>query len=106
MTVCPYEGNDKMHRGKFNIPEPTTDPYTGKIDLILLPGVAFDLKGNRLGRGGGYYDRYLSQIDKDTILVGVGYDFQMIEEVPSGKHDKKMDYVVTPTAGIIKIKKD
>ena len=47
MTVCPYEGNDKMHRGKVNIPEPTTDPYTGKIDLILLPGVAFDLKGNR-----------------------------------------------------------
>ena len=106
MTACPYEGNDQMHRGKFNIPEPTTDPYTGKIDLILLPGVAFDLKGNRLGRGGGYYDRYLAQLDKDTLLVGVGYDFQLIEEVPSGKYDKKMDYVITPTAGVMKIKKD
>lgn len=106
MTACPYEGNEKMHRGKFNIPEPTTEPYTGKVDLILLPGVAFDTNGNRLGRGGGYYDRYLAQVNKDTILIGVGYDFQLIEEVPAGTHDKKMDYVITPTAGVLKIKKD
>ena len=53
MTACPYEGNAKMHRGKYNIPEPTTDPYKGQIDLILVPGVAFDKQGNRLGRGGG-----------------------------------------------------
>ena len=106
MTACPYEGNAKMHRGKFRIPEPTTAPFTGKIDLIILPGVGFDLSGNRLGRGGGYYDRYLSNLNRKTILVGVGYDFQLIEEVPSNRRDKKMDYIVTPTIGAIKIKGD
>lgn len=105
MTACPYEGNAKMHRGKYNIPEPTTAPFTGKIDLILLPGVGFDLYGNRLGRGGGYYDRYLSKLKRETILVGVGYDFQLIEEVPADRRDKRLHYIVT-SHGITKAKMD
>lgn len=105
MTACPYEGNAKMHRGKYNIPEPTTDPFTGKIDLIILPGVGFDLYGNRLGRGGGYYDRYLSKLKRGTILVGVGYDFQLIEEVPADRRDKRLHYIVT-SHGITKAKMD
>ena len=105
MTACPYEGNAKMHRGKYNIPEPTTDPFTGKIDLIILPGVGFDLYGNRLGRGGGYYDRYLSKLKRETILVGVGYDFQLIEEVPADRRDKRLHYIVT-SHGITKAKMD
>ena len=106
MTVCPYEGNDKMHRGKFNIPEPTTEPYTGHIDLILVPGVAFDMTGNRLGRGGGYYDRFMAKLGKKTLLAGVGYDFQLVEKVPTNRRDKRMDFVVTPTATAIKTKRD
>lgn len=105
MTACPYEGNAKMHRGKFNIPEPTTEPYIGKIDLIILPGVGFDLCGNRLGRGGGYYDRYLANLTRGTVLVGVGYDFQLIEEVPAARHDKRLGYIVT-NRGITKAKMD
>ena len=105
MMACPYEGNAKMHRGKYNIPEPTTDPFQGNIDLILVPGVGFDCNCNRLGRGGGYYDRYVQSFARKSVLVGVGYDFQLIEEVPVGRHDKRLDYVVTSTA-VFKSKKD
>lgn len=106
MTVCPYEGNQKMHRGKFNIPEPTTEPYVGDIDLILVPGVGFDKSGNRLGRGGGYYDKFIGRIGKKTLLVGVGYDFQLVEEIPANSWDKRLDYVVTPSNGAIQTKRD
>jgi 5-formyltetrahydrofolate cyclo-ligase len=106
MTACPYEGNAKMHRGKFNIPEPTTEPYVGDIDLILVPGVGFDKRGNRLGRGGGYYDKFITRLGRKTLLVGVGYDFQLVEEVPANRWDKRLDYVVTPSNGTIKTKRD
>ena len=106
MDACPYEGNAKMHRGKYNIPEPTTAPYKGPIDLIIVPGVGFDKSGNRLGRGGGYYDKFITAVGKNTQLIGVGYDFQLIEEVPANRRDKKMDYIVTPTTGAVKIKRD
>ena len=96
MTACPYEGNAKMHRGKYNIPEPTTDPYTGKIDLILVPGVAFDKRGNRLGRGGGYYDRFIKSQPPTTTLVGVAYDFQLVDKVPANRRDQKMHHVIAP----------
>lgn len=106
MTACPYEGNAKMHRGKFNIPEPTTEPYVGDIDLILVPGVGFDKRGNRLGRGGGYYDKFITRLGRKTLLVGVGYDFQLVDEVPANRWDKRLDYVVTPSNGTIKTKRD
>ena len=106
MDACPYEGNEKMHRGKYNIPEPTTAPYAGKIDLTIVPGLAFDAKGNRLGRGGGYYDRFISATKSQSLLVGVGYDFQMVDSVPTNLFDKHMNYVVSPAKGIIKIKRD
>ena len=96
MTACPYEGNAKMHRGKYNIPEPTTDPYMGKIDLILVPGVAFDKRGNRLGRGGGYYDRFIKLQPPTTTLVGVAYDFQLVDKVPANRRDQKMHHVIAP----------
>lgn len=106
MVACPYEGNSKMHRGKFNIPEPTTPPYTGHIDMVLVPGVAFDKSGNRLGRGGGYYDRFITNLGKKTLLAGVGYDFQLVDKVPANRRDKRLNYVVTPIQGAIKTKRD
>ena len=106
MVACPYEGNDKMHRGKYGIPEPTTTPYEGKIDMVIVPGLSFDTKGNRLGRGGGYYDRYIRANKSQSILVGVGYDFQIVETVPTNILDKRMNYVISPSKGIIRIKRD
>ena len=106
MDACPYEGNAKMHRGQFNIPEPTTEPYKEPIDLIILPGVGFDKHGNRLGQGGGYYDRFLATGHKQSVLVAVAYDFQLVEKVPTNRRDKKMDYIILPTKGVIQIKRD
>ena len=106
MDACPYEGNAKMHRGQFNIPEPTTEPYKEQIDLIILPGVGFDKHGNRLGQGGGYYDRFLATGHKQSVLVAVAYDFQLVEKVPTNRRDKKMDYIILPTKGVIQIKRD
>lgn len=100
MTVHPYAGNEQMHRGKFGIPEPTTPAYEGKIDLIVVPGVAFDAKGRRLGRGGGFYDRFIKKLTH-TVLVGVGYDFQLVDEVPAARHDQRVHRIVLPSKTIL-----
>ena len=100
ITVHPYAGNEQMHRGKFGIPEPTTPAYEGKIDLILVPGVAFDAKGRRLGRGGGYYDRFIKK-QTHAVLVGVGYDFQLVDEVPAACHDQRVHRIILPSKTIL-----
>jgi 5-formyltetrahydrofolate cyclo-ligase len=100
ITVHPYAGNEHMHRGKFGIPEPTTPAYEGDIDLIIVPGVAFDAKGRRLGRGGGYYDRFIKK-QTHAVLVGVGYDFQLVDEVPAARHDQRVHRIILPSKTIL-----
>ncbi len=88
-----YTGDKELKRGKFGIPEPQGESYRGKIDLILVPGIAFDKQGNRLGRGGGYYDRFLRKYSS-AKKVGVGYNFQLVKEVPTNWRDVRMDSVM------------
>ena len=80
--------------GDFNILEPQNRPYTDGYDLIVVPGVAFDPTGNRLGRGRGYYDRFLLQ-HKNVAKIGICFDFQMVEQVPTEPNDIRMDSVLT-----------
>ena len=80
--------------GDFNILEPQNEPYTGGFDLIIVPGVAFDPKGNRLGRGRGYYDRFLCQ-HLNVKRIGICFDFQMVEAIPTEPFDIRMDEVIT-----------
>ncbi len=80
--------------GDFNILEPQNEPYTGGFDLIIVPGVAFDRKGNRLGRGRGYYDRFLCQ-HLDVKRIGICFDFQLVDEVPAEAFDIRMDEVLS-----------
>ncbi len=87
-----YTGEDNIHRGKLGIPEPKVESYNGPIDIILIPGVAFDKKGHRLGRGGGYYDRFLKI--RSSLRIGVGYKFQLVKHVPNNWLDKRMDIVI------------
>ena len=80
--------------GDFNILEPQHEPYTGDYDLIVVPGVAFDRKGNRIGRGRGYYDRFLAQ-HPHTRTIGLCFDFQLVPEVPSEPHDRPIDEILS-----------
>lgn len=80
--------------GDFNILEPQNEPYTGDFDIIIVPGVAFDRQGNRLGRGKGYYDRFLSQ-HLNVKRIGICFDFQLVSEVPAESFDIRMDEVIS-----------
>lgn len=79
--------------GDFNILEPDSAPYTGDFDLIVVPGMAFDAQGNRLGRGKGYYDRFLAQ-HAHVPAIGVCFDFQKVPHVPTEKTDFRMSEIV------------
>jgi 5-formyltetrahydrofolate cyclo-ligase len=84
--------------GKFGVREPVAGcaeiPF-GQFDLVLVPGMAFDLAGNRLGRGRGFYDRMLAQAS--GIKCGVGYDFQLFEKLPVEPHDARVNFILTPS---------
>ena len=98
MVAVELEGKDHpLESGKYGILEPVdskTFPVED-IDLIIVPGLAFDEKLNRLGRGGGYYDKFLDQKECKALKCGVGYDLQVIEKLPHEKHDQKMDVIIT-----------
>jgi 5-formyltetrahydrofolate cyclo-ligase len=81
--------------GTFGIPEPRDCPVAGpdSIDFVLVPGRAFDRQGNRLGRGGGYYDRFLARID--AVRCGCVFAAQVLDAVPHAEHDLPVDVIVT-----------
>lgn len=86
--------NVAFAEGDFHIPEPQNHPYTGGFDLIVVPGMAFDTNGHRLGRGRGYYDRFLAQ-HPDVHTIGICFDFQLLPEIPFEAHDKTIDEVIS-----------
>ena len=88
--------------GSFNIQEPTGNEIITDFvvtDVAIIPGVAFDRNGNRLGRGKGYYDRFLSHFP--GIKIGICADFRLVDAIPAEAHDVKMDYVITPSTTIL-----
>ena len=95
MEVRPYDGEDMMRKGRMGVPEPQTETWKGSIDLIIVPGVAFDHHRHRIGRGGGYYDKFLAKHVLAT-KIGVCYDFQLKDRVPHTWRDKRVDRVITP----------
>jgi 5-formyltetrahydrofolate cyclo-ligase len=87
-----------LRRGSFGILEPDAACQVhspGEADLIVIPGVAFDATGRRIGYGKGYYDRALHQLEGKGRLVGFCYDFQIVGKIPGEPHDVRMDMIIT-----------
>ncbi len=106
-TLLPRMVDDRIHlapsgdpglliAGHHGIPEPASGSVpVDEVDVVILPGVAFDLDGGRLGRGGGHYDRLLALLPGDTVRVGVAHTGQLVTRVPREPHDELLDVVVT-----------
>ena len=94
---CVLEGDMRLVRG----PHGTQEPAQGRLltfkdlDLVIVPGVAFDLKGNRIGRGWGCYDYFLKKIPKDTPTIGLAFDFQILPALPAKAHDVSVDRILS-----------
>ena len=95
MELRRYTGPADLALGAYNIMEPTGELFVdyASIDLAVIPGVAFDREGNRMGRGKGYYDRLLPKL-RSTYKIGICLPFQLVERVPTDEHDVKMDEVI------------
>ena len=91
-------GPDAMVPGRWSIPEPDGAPRAGfmDVDLLIVPALAFDRQGNRLGHGGGHFDRILGIWS--GVKIGIAFDFQVLEHVPMGCQDIPVDVVVTEQA--------
>ena len=88
---------ERMKPGKYGIMEPEhwSSPFpTRELDMVLVPGLAFDKKNYRLGRGKGYYDRFLAKLHSKVSTVGLAFDVQLTDLLPVEPHDVKMDLVV------------
>ncbi len=100
LEILPYD-ESRLELGSFHIEEPTgsetVDP--SEIELVVVPAVAYDKKGNRLGRGKGFYDRLLKSTK--ATKIGVGYEFQLVDDLPTEPHDVAMDIVITQKSTII-----
>ena len=96
MDFFKWSNNDPLKINKYGIPE----PISSKIfypDILLVPLVGYDNRLNRLGYGGGFYDRYIEKIEKikKVIKIGLAFSYQKLNSVPINQHDKKLDYIVT-----------
>jgi 5-formyltetrahydrofolate cyclo-ligase len=95
MNLYVYDRNS-MAVGSFGINEPqnSVGVDAGEIDAVVVPGLAFSVDGARMGRGKGYYDKYLSQSDFAALKIGVCYREQLVPHIPTESHDVKMDTVI------------
>lgn len=95
LQVCPYSENVEFKKSEYKINEPCSNPVSSEIlDLVLVPALAVDKKGFRLGYGGGFYDRFLSQC-KNIISVVPIYDNFILEDIPHEDFDMNVDFIIS-----------
>ena len=96
MNFFKWSNNDPLKINKYGIPEPILLNMTYP-DILLVPLVGFDNDLNRLGYGGGFYDRYIEKIEKikKVIKIGLAFSYQKLKHVPTNQHDKKLDFIIT-----------
>jgi len=94
---------EELQRGTLGILEPQIELrsrcerlfHPQDLDLILIPGLGFDRNGNRLGRGRGYYDRFLKIVPQDAVRVGLCFECQLVEAIPVSSNDEQVDLIIT-----------
>jgi 5-formyltetrahydrofolate cyclo-ligase len=100
LGIHEIEHESALVEGPFGLSEPRAgEPRVEAelVDAVIVPAVAFDLQGLRLGYGGGYYDRLLPALRPDCVRIGVAFDEQVLAQLPAEEHDESVDIVVTPT---------
>jgi 5-formyltetrahydrofolate cyclo-ligase len=99
LTLYEIQSRAHLQKGTWGILEPEPDPArvvrTEEVRCILVPGVAFDAEGNRIGNGKGFYDRFLKKLAPGAVKIGLAYSLQMVPRVPVDAHDVKLDLVLT-----------
>jgi 5-formyltetrahydrofolate cyclo-ligase len=95
LEACQVHNAEDFVDGPYGLKEPSQQivPFAGNIDVVIVPGLAFDVHGVRLGRGKGYYDRFLKTTH--AYAIGLAYDFQVVEHIPENAFDKRMDLIIT-----------
>ena len=96
MDFFPWSTKDPLSINEYGIPEPTTDKVIHPC-ILLVPLVAFDKNLNRIGYGGGFYDRYIKKIrkNKKIVTIGLAFSFQEVKKIPIKKYDIKLDFIIT-----------
>jgi 5-formyltetrahydrofolate cyclo-ligase len=102
-----YEGPDSLGPGPHGLLEPTEPrrgpAAIGSADLIIVPALAADRRGNRLGRGAGCYDRALARVGPAVPTIALLYDHELLDEIPAGPHDQRVRAVAQPNGGISRL---
>ncbi len=99
LAMVRVESAEELKPGRYGILEPTGEKIMTKEDqealIIFVPGLAFDRQGNRLGRGKGWYDRAVELLERGPGLIALAYEFQIVDQVPTEKWDRKIHYIIT-----------
>ena len=98
LAVQIHSMDDGVVRGKYGVPQPPPDGPVypvEEIDLVIVPALAYDRTGGRLGRGGGFYDRFLSGLDVTAVTCGLAFTEQLVDQLPADRHDRPVDILVT-----------
>ncbi|WP_138494714.1 5-formyltetrahydrofolate cyclo-ligase [Paenibacillus pinistramenti] len=107
LELHPFEGWEKLTGGVWGIPEPAADSPVwpesrlGEIDVVIVPGLAYDMQGGRIGYGGGYYDRFAERLKEAggckgrPLFASLLFEEQLMEQVPAEAHDLKLDILIT-----------
>ncbi|MGI5922056.1 MAG: 5-formyltetrahydrofolate cyclo-ligase [Syntrophomonadaceae bacterium] len=102
MAAVQYTGWSRTHESRFGILEPEGAAYpVENIDVVIVPGLVFDFNGYRLGYGKGYYDRFLARLSPRTFICGVGYEFQIIDNIFPHEKDLPVHWIVTEKSELV-----
>jgi 5-formyltetrahydrofolate cyclo-ligase len=106
LLLYELKNTDELAPGYMGIPEPTMLSEdrlvdVNNVDAIIIPGAGFDEKGNRIGYGGGYYDRLLETLEKDVEVIAPAYEEQVVDSIPAEAHDKRVKMIVTDRRVIV-----